>query len=270
MNSGKFRGNDEHHGSPSDLPYAVPLNDAFSSFADDSLPRTTLSITLSICWMFCRILFSLYFFSLFVLSRLTFSLVVELFYPNMSEESKSAEGDYVMMGGGSVVPGRGAGLTAGLDDANISQEERDHRLAIAMQQQENAAAYDEHQKKHQEILQAKNNRTGRSGTFTKLAAVRDHDHGMLQVPAEYTSDNAYVKSNGDYMGSGPNYVPPNKDASPQEIADFKMAAEIQKVEQVGAGTVRQMQKIVQEETEEEEANAQRTARSNYHINQKKH
>jgi hypothetical protein len=187
----------------------------------------------------------------------------------MSEESKSAEGDYVMMGGGSgAVPGRGAGVAAGLDDPNLSQEEKDHRLAIALQQQENGAAFDEHQKKHKEIVQAKNNRTARSGTFTKLAAVRDHDHGMLQVPAEYTSDNAYVKSNGDYMGSGSEMVAPGKNASPQEIADFKMAAEIQKVEQVGAGTVREMQKIVQEETQEEEANALRNARSNYHINQK--
>jgi hypothetical protein len=186
----------------------------------------------------------------------------------MSEESKSAEGDYVMMGGANaVVPGRGAGLAAGLDDLNISQDEKDHRLAIALQQQENAAAYEEHQKKHKEIQQAKVNRTGRSGTFTKLAAVRDQDHGMLQVPAEYTSDNAYVKSNGDYMGSG--IVNPGKDASPQEIADFKLATEIQKVEQVGAGTVREMQKIVQEETTEDEANATRNARSNYHINQKR-
>jgi hypothetical protein len=188
----------------------------------------------------------------------------------MSEESKSAEGDYVMMGGAtSVTPGRGAGVAAGMDDPNLSQDEKDHRLAIALQQQENAAAYDEHQKNHQKIVQAKDNRTMRSGTFTKLAAVRDHDHGMLQVPAAYTSDNAYVKSNGDYMGSGTEMVAPGKNASPQEIADFKMAAEIQKVEQVGAGTVREMEKIVHEETQEEEANAMRNARSNYHINQKK-
>ena len=112
----------------------------------------------------------------------------------MSEESKTAEGDYVMMGSDSVVPGRGAGMVAGLDDPNISQEEKDHRLAIALQQQENAAAFNEHKKKHEDIVHSKQNRTARSGTFSKLAAVRGKDHGMLQVPAEYTSDNAYVKS----------------------------------------------------------------------------
>jgi hypothetical protein len=90
---------------------------------------------------------------------------------------------------------------------------------------------------------------------------------MLSVPADYATDNAYVKSTGGYMGSG-NYALPGPNASPQEIADFKMATEIQKVEQVGAGTALQMQKIVTEETNEEEANALRNARSNYHINQK--
>jgi hypothetical protein len=186
----------------------------------------------------------------------------------MSEESKSAEGEYVMMGSGSVVPGRGAGIAAGLDDPNLSQDEKDHRLAIALQQQENAAAYDEHKKKHDEITQAKNNRTGRSGTFNKLAAVRAKDNGTLQVPSEYTSDSAYVKSNGDYMGSGATYAAP-PGSSPQEIADAKLAVELQKVEQVSAGTVREMNKIITEETQEDIAQAHRTERSNYHINQKK-
>jgi hypothetical protein len=142
----------------------------------------------------------------------------------MSEESKSAEGEYVMMGSTGAVPGRGAGVAAGLDDPNLSQEEKDHRLAIAMQQQENAAAYNDHQKKHEDIVSAKNNRTARSGTFTKLAAVRDKDQGMLSVPADYATDNAYVKSTGGYMGSG-NYALPGPNASPQEIADFKMEQE---------------------------------------------
>ena len=67
----------------------------------------------------------------------------------MSEESKTAEGDFVMMGAGSVVPGRGT-VNLGLDDPNLSQEEKDHRMAIALQQQENAAAYNEHKKKHEQ------------------------------------------------------------------------------------------------------------------------
>jgi hypothetical protein len=180
----------------------------------------------------------------------------------MSEESKTAEGDFVMMkaaSGNSAVK-----MPAGLDDPNLSQEDRDHRLAIALQQQENVAAFDVHKKKHDDAVAATSNRTARSGTFTKLAAVRQKDQGMLSVPADYTTENAFVKSDGTYM-------PPNNDeemlkgATPQQIADFKLAKELQKVEQVGAGTAREMGKIVTEEVDEAEAQAHRTERSNYHL-----
>ena len=189
----------------------------------------------------------------------------------MSEESKTADGDYVMMGSGSVVPGHaGSNKSAvlNLDDPNLTQEEKDHRLAIALQQQENAAAYTEHKKKHDANVAAQMNRTARSGTFTKLAAVRDKDSGMLSVPADYTSENAYKKTEGEYHAPGTEFAAPPKGAQPQEIADFKIAAELQKVEQVDAGTVRTMEKIVTEEIQEDTAQAHRTERSNYHINQK--
>jgi len=186
----------------------------------------------------------------------------------MSEESKTADADYVMMGSEGI--GRSSkkiGLK--LDDPNLSQEEKDHRLAIALQQQENAAAYAVHQKKHEEYVKAQEHRTARSGTYSKLAAVRDKDSGMLMVPSEYSSDHAYKKSS-DYLPPGGNngFVAPGPGAHPQEIADFKIAAEMQKVEQVDAGTVRTMQKIVKEEVEEEQAQKHRTERSNYHIPQK--
>ena len=184
----------------------------------------------------------------------------------MSEESKTGEGDYVMMGSGSGVPGRGTATNQGLDDPNLSQEEKDHRLAIALQQQENAAAYSDHKKKHDEYVQSQEMRTTRSSTFTKLAAVRDKDHGMLSVPNEYTSDDAYRKEGYSAPNSG--IPPPPKGATPQEIADHQKASELQKFEQAGAGTIQTMSKIVKEENEEEEAQAHRTERSNYHINQK--
>lgn len=185
----------------------------------------------------------------------------------MSEESKTAEGDYVMMGHDTVVPGRGAADVGGLDDPNLSQEEKDHRLAVALQQQENAAAYDEHKKKHDTYAKASENRTARSATFTKLAAIRQKDHGMLTVPSEYSSENAYHKES-DYKPISGGLVAPPANAPPQVIEDYKLALELQKVEQVDAGTVRTMTKIVQEEQEAEEAQAHRTERSNYHINQK--
>jgi hypothetical protein len=184
----------------------------------------------------------------------------------MSEESKTAEGDYVMMGGGrGVVPGSGTIKTnLGLDDPNLSLEEKDHRLAVALQQQENAAAYDDHKKKHDAQVQATVHRTARSGTFTKLAAVRTKDHGMLSVPSEYSSEHAYKSEHSSATG----FTHPPPGADPQLIADFKLAADLQKLEQVDAGTVRTMQTIVAEEANEEEAQAHRTERSNYHINQK--
>lgn len=177
----------------------------------------------------------------------------------MSEESKTAEADYVMMGTGGAIPGKSN--TLNIDDPSLSQEERDHRLAIAMQQQENAAAYNEHKVKHDAQVAADASRTGRSGTFTKLAAVRAKDHGMLSVPSDYTSEHAYHKES-ELMNS-PGFAAPPANATPQEVADFKLAAEMQKVEQVDAGTVRTMQKMVTEEEHAEEAQASRTVRSKH-------
>jgi hypothetical protein len=176
----------------------------------------------------------------------------------MSEETKTADGDYVMMGTGSAVPGKPS-VALNLDDPTLSQEERDHRLAIALQQQENVAAYNEHKVKHDAHVAADTLRTARSGTYTKLAAVRAKDHGMLTVPSDYTSEFAYHKETEMMHPTG--FVAPPPGATPQEIADYKLAMEMQKVEQVDAGTVRTMQKMVKEEELSEEAQANRTTRS---------
>ena len=185
----------------------------------------------------------------------------------MSEESKTPDGDYVMMGGGTVAPGGNANVSSGSADPNLSQEDKDHRMAIALQQEENAAVYDAHKKKHEQAVKANSNRTARSGTYTKLAAVRQKDHGMLSVPSEYTTPNAYVKETNDYIA--------HQDKSesmtgvpPQQAADYQLAKELQKVEQVSAGTAREMSKIVVEEEQQTDSQAHRTERSNYHINQK--
>ena len=182
----------------------------------------------------------------------------------MSEETKS-DADYVAMGDGGVAPGgSGFKLPASLDDPNLSQEDRDMRLAIALQQQENAAAYDAHKKKHDAAVRANTNRTSRSNVHTRLAAVRDKDQGMLSVPAQYTTQNAYVKEG--FEAGGPPPLPAG--ATPQEIADRKLAAELQKVEQVGAGVVQATDKIMKEAADDKKAQGHRTGLSNYHINQK--
>jgi len=185
----------------------------------------------------------------------------------MSEESKTPDGDYVMMNGGTVTPGGNSKMRIGSDDPNLSQEDKDHRLAIALQQEENAAVYGAHKKKHEQALVANTNRTTRSGTFTKLAAIRRKDHGMLSVPAEYTTPNAYVKNDSDYIAHQ-DKSECMTGATPQQTADYQLAKELQKVEQVGAGTAREMSKIVAEEEQESDSQAHRTERSNYHINQK--
>lgn len=183
----------------------------------------------------------------------------------MSEESKTSDTDYVHMGAGAAPGGSGLKLPEGLDDPNLSQEDRDMRLALALQQQENAAAYDAHKKKHEAAVAANQNRTTRSNVHSRLAAVRDKDGGMLSVPPEYTTENAYVSGeNTTYLPpAGP---PPN--ASPQEIADFKLASGLQQVEKVTAGVASTTEKILKEETDDKSAQQHRTEHSNYHINQK--
>lgn len=180
----------------------------------------------------------------------------------MSEESKTPEGDYVIMGTGGVNAQTATKPNLfEIDDPNLTQEEMDHRLAIAMQQQENAAAYEDHKKKHDENVKAQANRTLRSGTFTKLAAVRGKDHGMLTVPSDYTSEHAYVKSDVDGYTAPSGLASPPANAHPQELNDYKLAAEMQLVEQVDAGTVRTMQKMVTEEENAEASQTLRTTRS---------
>mmetsp|Transcript_8423 Transcript_8423/g.11071 ORF Transcript_8423/g.11071 Transcript_8423/m.11071 type:complete len:185 (+) Transcript_8423:54-608(+) len=184
----------------------------------------------------------------------------------MSEEAKTPDGDYVMMGAAGVTPGHGT-INMGLDDPNLSQEEKDHRLAIALQQQENAAVQAEHTKKQKAQVQAQTSRTARSGTFSKLAAVRDKDHGQFSVPSEYTTDNAYNKEGNYHM---PDTFVPSANATPQEIADAKLAFEMQKVEQIDAGTAQEMRKLMVEDKNEGTAQVRRTGRSNYNQPKPKH
>jgi hypothetical protein len=186
----------------------------------------------------------------------------------MSEESKTSDSDYVHMNygrGPSIVSG-GLPTVAGLDDPNLSQEDRDLRLAIALQQQENAAAYDAHKKRHDAAVAANVNRTSRSNVHSKLAQVRKKDHGMLMVPDEYTTENAYKKGDSQYVspatdGSAVVANAAANGALPQEVADLKLALDLQKMEQTGAGTAQTLVKIMKEEKEDVEANDMRNARS---------
>lgn len=183
----------------------------------------------------------------------------------MSEESKS---EYVSMGDGSgAKPGTTlttsigtVKLPEGLDDPSLTQEDRDLRLAIALQQQENAVAYDAHKKRHDDAVKADKLRTTRSNTFTRLAQVRKKDHGKLSMPTEFSNDaNAYVADESDYANPSDSLagVPPG------EIEDRKLAAQLQKVEQAGVGTATAVNKMLKEEKELTEAQEHRTAREGF-------
>ena len=188
----------------------------------------------------------------------------------MAEESKTSDSDYVHMNDGrgpGVASGSGGPNVAGLDDPNLSQEDRDLRLAIALQQQENAAAYDAHKKRHDAAVAANTNRTSRSNVHSRLAQVRKKDNGMLTVPDEFTTENAYKKGDhtSEYVSPATNSTIVNNatanGALPQEVADLKLALDIQKVEQTGAGTAQTMNKILKEEKEDGDASDMRNARS---------
>jgi len=186
----------------------------------------------------------------------------------MSEESKTSDSDYVHMnyGRGPGIVSGGLPTVAGLDDPNLSQEDRDLRLAIALQQQENAAAYDAHKKRHDAAVAANVNRTSRSNVHSKLAQVRKKDHGMLMVPDEYTTENAYKKGDSQYVSpaADASSVVANAAANgalPQEVADLQLALDLQKMEQTGAGTAQTLVKIMKEEKDDIEANDMRNARS---------
>ena len=89
---------------------------------------------------------------------------------------------------------------------------------------------------------------------------------MLTVPDEYTTPNAYKKGDSEYVNPDSSAVQVLAAAQaggalPQEVADLKIALEMQKVEQTGAGTAQAMSKILKEGEEEEQADVLRNARS---------
>jgi len=179
-----------------------------------------------------------------------------------SEESKS-EAEYVNMDRGvrPVTMGKDVvKVPVGLDDPNLSQEDKDLRLAIALQQEENQRATTSSKKKLDAAKKANTMRTGRSGVHSRLAAVRDKDHGMLSVPSSYETANAY--QSGDYAapGSAMNMAS-LKGALPQEVADHNLAIELQKIENSSAGTAQAAAKLTKTEQELIEAQEHRTARS---------
>ena len=120
--------------------------------------------------------------------------------------------NYVNMGDGSVKPGSNKLSAQGLDDPNLSQEEKDLRLALALQQQENAAAYESVKRRNQAKQSSLANRTSRSNAGTRLTAVRRKSLN--------SSSSVDV---GSYAG-------------PDDSSDARLASELHKVEVTTAKT----------------------------------
>ncbi len=137
-----------------------------------------------------------------------------------------SSGNYKQMGGVADIPG--------LDNPSLSQEEKDLRLAMALQQQENAAAYDQHKKRHDAAVSSQNTRTTRSNVGSRLATVRKN-----QKEGGFEGMN-----DGSYLGPG---------ASPDAI----LASELQKVGETTAKTA----KIIADDSEEAKAAKRRNGRS---------
>ena len=155
-----------------------------------------------------------------------------------------ADSSYVQMGNDGPRAGNVSALVPGLDDPNLSQEEKDYRLAIALQQQENAAVQAA-KKKHDASVAAQHTRVSRSGVNTALAHIRKQqksgDAGGAYSPT----------SSGDY------YAP--DDGS----ADAQLARKLQDEEMEAAGTAKMLEKIVKDDVADKKAAMLRTGRSGH-------
>lgn len=176
------------------------------------------------------------------------------------------------MGKSGVVPGQTTGglPDLGLDDPNLSQEDKDLRLAIALQQQENAQVLENAKRRKAAANKSNFFRTGRSGVNTRLAHVRDKDHGAYSVPSAYggaasTAANAYKSMEDAYAppGTGPT-------GNAQQDADLKLAKDLQSVEATSISAAVESDKLAKLVAEETAASEHRTQRSGKQSFNKKH
>merc|ERR1712154_751250 len=98
-------------------------------------------------------------------------------------------------------------------------------------------------------------RTGRSGVNSRLAAVRDKDHGMYSVPSAYGNND---KTTNDNMYGA--YVPPAS-GSGQESSDASLARELQSVEVTSISAAIESDKLDRLVKNEASAQKSRTSRS---------
>lgn len=155
--------------------------------------------------------------------------------------------DYVKMGD---TTSSASVAVESLDDPNLSQEEKDLRLAIALQQQENAGALAAAKRRKEAAQKSNLFRTGRSGVNSRLAAIRDKDHGHLSVPS--------YKQTGETSSS---YVPPANANSSEESSDASLARQLQSVEATSISAAVESEKLSRLQATEAAAKGHRTGYS---------
>jgi len=142
--------------------------------------------------------------------------------------------NYTEMGGGALNVGRDP-------DDSLSQEEKDLRLAMALQKQENASAYDASKRRHDQAIAAQKTRTGRSSVGTRLPHIRRTQKGNV---------NSQGADHGMYNASG-------------DDADFALAESLQKEEQVSRGTAIMVERMVKTGAEINASSNTRNSRTGY-------
>jgi len=135
----------------------------------------------------------------------------------------------------------GGSLNVGNDpnDESVSQEEKDLRLAMALQQQENASAYDASRKRHEQTVAAQKTRTGRSSIGTSLPHIR-----KVQGKDNRTQG----------AGTGMYDAPGNDN-------DYTLAQNLQKEEQAALGTAMMVERMVKTDAGNSASKQVRNSRS---------
>jgi hypothetical protein len=149
--------------------------------------------------------------------------------------------NYVQMNDSSKAPGDFQ--YEGMNDPNLSQEERDLRLALALQQQENASVLAAHAQRQSSQRTTNDFRTARSGAKEGLTTIR-----KVQKQTS-TSGHPFHSANSTYMAPG------------SDDADYKLAMEMQMAEDSAVGTARLVEKIIKDEVKEKEEKGLRSGRS---------
>jgi len=149
--------------------------------------------------------------------------------------------NYVNMGSGSGIRNTTSKMPEidGFNDPNLLPEERDRRLALALQQQENAAVYENMKKKHDIEKESQKLRTTRSNAPTSLAAIRKKERENPQDVSESVYSNYVAPSSGE-----------------NAIVD-----EFSRVDEACAGTAKLMNHIVKTTAKDKASKNLRNARS---------